>query len=160
MSKMFKLIFDGVKHIQPCLRTDPEFLPFIFQDIINNIAGDAVSAFFIMPVCRKMPCVTVEAAYTTSPCSYPQIAIFTLNDTLNKIIADTVLIERIIFVYFDCIPIVFIQSLPGTKPHKAAAILRHTKYITLRKAFSGSYVVKLYMMVLRKCKKIKAVQKY
>jgi hypothetical protein len=36
----------------------------------------------------------------------------------------------------------------------------YTSYVALRKAFSGSYMIKLYMMLLRVCKKATKLKKY
>lgn len=93
-----------------------------------------------MAVLGEMFVVTIGTANATSAWCDPQTGIFTVCDPYDKIIADTVWIKGIIFVYCNRIPTLFIPSIPGNKLHKAAAILHYAKYIVVRKT-TGYFIL-------------------
>ena len=72
--------------------------------------------------------VTVQAA---EPCADPQVAVLVFGDGVDPTVADAVFVIWIVFVYFESIAIVAVQSIFSPKPEEAAAILKDGVYRTL-----------------------------
>jgi hypothetical protein len=99
----------------------------------DEIAGYGVAAA-ILPEYLELilcPVISVEAS---APGSYPDIAFMVFDDVGNKIIAETAFIAGIVAIDCDLIAVVFVEPVPGAKPHKTPAVLEDGKDIVLRES--------------------------
>jgi len=112
-------------------RADPDIAGSILCQPGDEIAGYGIFAAILSEHLELIlfPVISVEPSTAGS---YPDIALAVFYDVGNKIIAETAFVAGIVAIDRDLIAIVFVETVPGAKPHKTAAVLEDGKDIVLR----------------------------
>ena len=102
-----------------------------------------------MKVPGKAACFTFKFIEARK-CAYPNIPFPILHDVGNLVVADGVVVLEAMVVNNEFIAIVPVQAIAGANPHKPAAILYNGSHIYLRQTLSGTDMLELKALILRK----------
>src|SRR5580658_736690 len=126
----------------PILRSDPEHAPAVLQHGQYQVARKAPRIIRMMSEMRELIGAPVKPVQPAAPRADPQIATAIFNHVVDQVIRKAPVIADLILVNGKRIPIVFVQTLPRPKPHKAPAVLQGTKNIALQQPLRGTQMLK------------------
>src|SRR5579863_7425974 len=95
-----------------------------------------------MPEMGELIRLSVKPVQTAAPGSDPQIPTAIFDHVVDEVIRKASVIADLILVNGKRIPIVFVQTLPRAKPHKAPAVLQGTKDVALRQPLRRTQMLK------------------
>src|SRR5688572_3048744 len=98
---------------------------FILQYFVDQSTTDAIVIGGIMLVRSKSICSTIKTTQATSGTN-PYDAIVVFDNTRRKILNQGRRVFAVVKKHGKIIAIKFVQSLQGTKPHKALPVLKNS----------------------------------
>jgi len=131
MNEFSRLSIKSVK--PPVARSNPEHARPVFVNYPDIVVAQAIRIIGIVSVVDKSPIPSIESIKPSAISPNPEHARPVLVNRPDSIASQAIGILRIVPIHVKLVPIIFVQSIVGAKPHEAFAVLQNAGHRTARK---------------------------
>ena len=129
----------GIHFSESPLAPNPEHPAFVLIYDFDEIIRYGVRILRNMFVTGERLRYRIESIDSSTSRSDPENAFTVLKNGLHYVIAETILISRLMSIYRKIIPIIFVETDLCAEPHISFMILQDTNYRIMRQSlFSGN----------------------
>lgn len=86
-----------------------------------------------MPEMGELIGPPVPSVQTPAPGTDPEIPLRVFDDSIDEVVAETLVITQSVLVYGERISVITVKPLPGPEPHESPAVLQRADDIAVRK---------------------------
>lgn len=128
--------------------SDVEIVEAVFGEGGDEVAGEFRGLAFVGDEAVFFPVVAVESSASGA---YPDLPLSVFGDVGDEVIGDAEGVAGVVAVDGDLVAIVFVESVAGTEPHEATAVLQDAEDIILREPGVDIQMLELQIWLLCQC---------
>lgn len=117
--------------------------------MMNVIVRKAEAVVRVVLVVREFSVRAVEFVKSFTAGAKPQHAVAIFRNTQHVVVGEAIRVAGIMFVVFELVAVIAIETIRGAEPQKALTVLKNGVYCTLCKAVFNGNTFELELGLLR-----------